>query len=66
MLQPGLSYALRAGPVSAVGESRVDPMTGSEGISISVEVPGVLTNTEGGTPGKGWAGTVRFPCCWGL
>lgn len=65
MLQPGLSYALRAGPVSAVGEGRADPVTvtGREGISISVEVPGVLANTEGGTPGKGWAGTAWFPCC---
>lgn len=56
MLQPGLSYALREGPC---------PQWGGAGL-ICVEFPGVLTDTEGGSPGKGWAGTELFLFCRGL
>lgn len=43
---------LRVGPVSTVGERRIERATGREGSPVCGEFPGVLVNTGGGNPGR--------------
>ena len=48
---------LRVGPMSTVGESRIERATGREGSPVCGEFPGVLVNTGGGNPRKKGAAT---------